>query len=265
MGSIPTFGSIRQLKDFFLPNNGRESPTAGFKTRLDVIQVKHYPKNNDIMRTLVQKHISLWAQRAFLLNVLLGLVLLGAGISATYYANFYTSIHASNSVTDIILDNVPVVNVDFVFNEGAMIFFVCVALLLIYEPRRIPFVLKSIAIFYIIRSIFMMLTHLAPPFNALPLDAGDLITKLSSGLSSGNDLFFSAHTGLPFLLAIIFWGDKLPRYFFLFSAALGGTSVLLGHLHYSIDVFSALFISFGIFYIAKMFFKKDYVLFSSRE
>jgi membrane-associated phospholipid phosphatase len=41
---------------------------------------------------------------------------------------------------------------------------------------------------------------------------------------------------------------------------IGSVAVIVGHLHYSIDVFSAYFIAFGIFEIAKKIFKKEYGL-----
>jgi hypothetical protein len=208
------------------------------------------------MNALFERHKLFWSDKRFLFDALLGFLLLAAGILATYYANFYTSIRASNSVTDIILDNIPVVNVDFVFNEGALVFVAFLIAVLLYEPRYIPFALKTISVFFIVRSFFMVLTHLAPPAKESYIDTSEFLHKLSSG----DDLFFSAHTGLPFLIAFIFWNKKCLRYIFLTFTAIGGVSVLLGHLHYSIDVFSALFISFGVFAISKRLFYGNYLL-----
>jgi hypothetical protein len=208
------------------------------------------------MGNIVKKHKFFWSQKHFLLNVFLGLLLLTASLFTTYYANFYTTIHASNSVTDIILDNIPIVNVDVVYSEGATVFLIILLIIALYEPRRIPFELKSIALFYLVRSAFVILTHLGPPPFESYLDPTDLIHKLSSG----DDLFFSMHTGLPFLMALIFWDEKKFRYLFLFFTIVGAATVLLGHLHYSIDVFSAFFISFGIFHASKKIFPKDYQL-----
>ncbi len=195
-----------------------------------------------------------WTKREFIVEVMVGLFFLTAGIVATYYANIFTTAHASSVVTDVILDNLPVINVNFIFTDGASIFFVILFLLALREPRRLPFMLKSIALFILIRSVFMMLTHYAPPEVHSYLDISGFLYRLSSG----DDLFFSAHAGLPFMLAFVFWDETILRYFFLVCSAIGAGAVLLGHLHYSIDVFSAFFIAFGIFHITKHIFKRDY-------
>ncbi len=203
-----------------------------------------------------QKHKTFWLQKPFLYSVLLGIGFLVVAFFANQYANSYTMAHASNYVTDIFLDNLPVVDVHLIFDEGAIIFILVLAGILLFEPKYIPFAIKSIAVFILVRSFFLVLTHLAPPLNEIHIDPTDLISRISSG----NDLFFSSHTGLPFLMAYIFWNQKPLRYFFFICSAIGGVAVLLGHLHYSIDVFSALFISFGIFHICKHLFPKDYKL-----
>jgi hypothetical protein len=208
------------------------------------------------MREIIERHKSLWAQRSFIVQVGGSILLLVFGIFTTYFANIYTTIRASNAVTDIILDNIPTVNVNFVFTDGATIFVIFVAAVLLYDPKRIPFAVKSIALFIVIRSAFVTLTHLAPPLGGSYVDSTDVLYRVSSG----DDLFFSGHTGLPFLLAIILWDHKPLRYIFFALTLISGTSVLLGHLHYSIDVFSALFISFGIFHIARYLFPEDYNL-----
>jgi membrane-associated phospholipid phosphatase len=137
-----------------------------------------------------------------------------------------------------------------------------VAAFSLYEPKRLPFTLKSIALFILVRSLFITLTHLGPYPDRIPLDihtmlmsrwnVGNLLT-----FGSGGDLFFSGHTGLPFLFALIFWKNPRMRLFCLIGAVFFGIVVLLGHLHYSIDVLSAFFITYAIYHIAEWLFKKD--------
>ena len=52
-----------------------------------------------------------------------------------FYAGTFASQHASNSVTDILLDNLPVVNVDIVFIEGSLLLWLFVWLLLFATAR----------------------------------------------------------------------------------------------------------------------------------
>jgi membrane-associated phospholipid phosphatase len=124
-----------------------------------------------------------------------------------------------------------------------------------------PFVMKSVALFTLIRSVFVSLTHISPfPTRAL-INSPFFNKEVFSGIFTGNDLFFSGHTGIPFLLALIFWENKILRIFFLSFSVLFAIVVLLGHFHYSIDVLSAYFITFSIFHICQFLFKKDWQLF----
>jgi membrane-associated phospholipid phosphatase len=62
------------------------------------------------------------------------------------------------------------------------------------------------------------------------------------------------------LMAFIFWDSKPLRYIFIGWSVLFALTVLLGHLHYSIDVASAVFITYTIFHLSQIIFKKDFVL-----
>ena len=163
------------------------------------------------MRKIIHKHKLFWSQGSFCWSVILSLILLAASLFANYFANVYVAIRASNSVTDLILDNVPVINISWVFFQGIVLFFLFVIWLLIREPNKIPFVIKSVAIFILIRSIFITLTHLAVPPQRSFLNWGNVFDEFTSG----NDLFFSSHTGMPFLMALIFWKNKRLRVFFI--------------------------------------------------
>lgn len=189
-----------------------------------------------------------------------GLFLLILSLFINFAANKFATSHISNSVNDIILDNIPTFNVDFVFFQGFGLFLAFVFFLLVKEPRRIPFALKAIATFIIVRSAFIILTHIGPPPNEMFFDPG----AFSKKLTAGGDIFFSSHTGLPFLMTLLFWENKIIRNIFLTTSLVFGAAVLLGHMHYSIDVFSAFFITYGIFHIARTFFAKDYKMFLHR-
>jgi membrane-associated phospholipid phosphatase len=61
-------------------------------------------------------------------------------------------------------------------------------------------------------------------------------------------------------MALIYWDDKPKRYLFLAWSVVFGATVLLGHLHYTIDVFAAFFITYGIYHLARWLFPRDYDL-----
>ncbi len=197
--------------------------------------------------------------RSFVPSIIWAIVLLSLSFWFSYIANDYANKTANNQVTDLILSNTPVFNVNLIVVYGPMILILFLICILVVKPQRIPFALKSMALFIAVRAIFMSLTHIAQFYPQAPLDSGPFINLLGGGNQGG--LFFSGHTGLPFLLALIFWDNKKLRLVFLGVSILFGTSLLLGHLHYSIDVLGAFFITYTVVQIAKRLFTKDFKIF----
>ena len=93
---------------------------------------------------------------------MLSIIAFAAGVFADYGATVYASARASNSVTDIVLSNIPVYHVDGFFVYGAMALIVFIFGVCVLNPRRIPFTLYSLAILLFIRAAFITLTHLGP-------------------------------------------------------------------------------------------------------
>ena len=211
------------------------------------------------MKNLTNVYRLYFKNQKFLIAVGLGLLWLGLGLVANFYAGMYATESASNAVTDMILDNIPVFDVDIFFVYGPVLLWCFIAWFCLTKPQRIPFVLKSIALFVLIRSLFISLTHIGPFPDRIVIDyTSDLVKKFTFG----GDLFFSAHTGLPFLMALVFQKQKKLFIWLVLAAIFFGIIVLLGHLHYSIDVLSAFFITYSIYHLALVLFKKDWHLFS---
>lgn len=215
-------------------------------------------------------HRELWrryryyaAQQEFRVSVLLSILAFLSSLIVVFYAIGYATESASNAVTDIVLSNTPAYDVDGLFVYGTGLFVLIGAGLLAAHPKRIPFALHTIALFYFVRAAFISLTHLGP-FPTSTVNSFDFGT-LAGRVFTGGDLFFSGHTGLAFLMALIFWREKNIRYIFLLASVFFGVVVLLGHLHYSIDVASAFFITYGIFHIAEWLFPKDRAIFLMDE
>ena len=211
------------------------------------------------MKALILKHKFHWSDKDFIWMVFFGILLLILSLIFNHFANSYVAITNGAYVQDILLDNLPVINVNWIMNEGVMLYVVFSVGFILLEPKRIPFMLKSIALFILTRSIFITLTHLGTPPIQTYLDPTDLLTSLSIG----KDYFFSGHTGMPFLVALSFWKIKIVRYVSIGASLVFGSGMILGHLHYSIDVLSAFFITYTIFCIAVKIFPKDYKLLNS--
>ena len=202
-----------------------------------------------------------FSDKKFIISFFSGVLLLVVSLVAQFFINVYVTSVSSNSVTDIILSNTRVYNVGNIFIWGAILLVFIAIFIGITRPACLPFGLKSVATFVLIRSVFISLTHIAPFPTHVIIHSTFFNKEAFNGIFTGNDLFFSGHTGLPFLLALIFWDSKILRYIFLGFSVVLGTAVLLGHLHYSIDVLSAFFITYSIFSICKVFFKNDWELF----
>ena len=211
----------------------------------------------------MQLYKKYFTDKSFLISLASGAVLLAASLVAQFFINGYVTSASSSPVTDIILSNTRVYDVDGIFVWGAVLLAFIAVFVGLKRINCLPFGLKSVAVFVLIRSVFVSLTHIGPFPTHVLISSTFFNREAFDGIFTGNDLFFSGHTGLPFLLALMFWDDKMLRYIFLGFSFILGTAVLLGHLHYSIDVLSAFFITYAIFDICKFFFKKDWQRFKA--
>jgi membrane-associated phospholipid phosphatase len=184
--------------------------------------------------------------------LLISFILLILSTTVNYYAGNYADEKGSEVVADIILDNLPVVNLSFIFVYGFIftrgLFFVYP---LFFKVRKLSEVIAQFSLLVIIRSFFVLLTHLKAPLKAVSIN----FPGIFSSITFQNDLFFSGHTAFPFLGFLIFKESKI-RYLFLGLSIVMGVTVLLMHQHYSIDVFAAFFIAYGSYKIGNFLFRK---------
>ena len=212
------------------------------------------------MEGTIRLYRTLFGNRAFVRSVCEGTVFFAASTIAIFAAVNYATVHASNYVTDFVLSRVGPFNLRFLFVYGTFTAFVITVGLLAWRPNRIPFALKAMALFLLVRAVFVALTHMAPS----PIDPQKAVPFFNS-IFYGSDLFFSGHTGMPFLAALAFWHIPQWRMFYLALTVFFASVVLLGHYHYSIDVLAALFITHGVFQTSCWLFGRDYALFRSSE
>ena len=111
-------------------------------------------------------------------------------------------------------------------------------------PDRLLMWLQAAALLTLFRALALYLLPLAAPPTIIPLadpiatlrtGAGDLIT---------NDLFFSGHTAVLFLLFLAVGNTRL-RWFCFVGFVFVGIAVVIQHVHYSGDVFAAPFFAYG--------------------
>jgi len=195
-------------------------------------------------------------------SLIISAILIGISFIAYHFATAYAFIYLTRPTTtyvgDLLLDNIPVVDLSFIIIEIALIVIVVGTIYVtVWKPRYVLFSLKAIAIFNIIRAIFISFTHMGLYPGSIEPGAG-IFDGVYTYFNFQTGFFFSAHTGLPFLLALIFWNNPLIRNIFLTISFVFAVAVLLAHVHYSIDVFAAPFMAYGIFEIVKYFFPRDY-------
>lgn len=204
------------------------------------------PPNTLVIRSLADRYRACLADGTFR-SALVASVAFTASVIANFYAGLYATLLASNPVTDIILSSVGPFDLGAIFVYGTFALIGFAALVLAWRPERIPLALYSLALFYLVRAVFVSLTHI----GSVPIPQTENFGLLVTTFFFGGDRFFSGHTGAPFLMALIFWNDRPLRAIFLAISVFFGAVVLLGHLHYSIDVAAAFFIAYGIFRIVE--------------
>ena len=194
-------------------------------------------------------------------SLIWAIVLLIIAFIVEHFANAYSFAYSvrptSAFVGDLLLDNLPLVNLNFIIIEGAIISIIASVIYVLFNPRYILFSLKTVALFIVVRAIFVSLTHVGIYPNHIDPGFG-LFDQLYMYFNFQLGFFFSGHTGLPFLMALIFWDKYYTRVAFISLAVIFGIAVLLAHVHYSIDVFAAPFMAYGVYRMAQSFFRSDY-------
>lgn len=203
---------------------------------------------------VIHRWKELLKEKKFRMSLIAGMGVLLLAYFVNFKAALYTNSIPVLSVGDLILDNTPTVNLSFMYTFGIFFtVFMVIIYPLIFKPELVPFAAKTVGMFIITRAFFISLTHLGAPIDyfMLPqLEDQPGVFKLFYM----NDLFFSGHTGFPFLAALLFWENKTIRVFFVLMSIAQAITVLLMHVHYSIDVFSAYFITYTIYVVSDKIF-----------
>lgn len=167
-------------------------------------------------------------------------ILTTVALCADYYCGTYVTATKGAKVPDLILDRFQAIDMSFLFVYGYIALIVTMFLYpALFRVRTLHIVAIQFSLLLILRSVFMLFTHLETPAGAVAVGFPSFFEKLYFE----NDMFFSGHTAMPFLGFYLFRHSPL-RYVFLVGAVVMGIVVLAMHLHYSIDVFSAFFMTY---------------------
>jgi membrane-associated phospholipid phosphatase len=145
-------------------------------------------------------------------------------------------------LSDLILDNLPVINVSLIYDIVALIPIIFAFVYVIHKKdyNRIPFFLLMIGIFYIVRGIFIVLT----PFGNPPMFNGS--DPLFHGFANYElGVYPSGHVGVVFLLLLLL-KDKVYKWVIGICLIIVIFALFLAHGHYSIDILSGLFFAYAI-------------------
>lgn len=225
-----------------------------FKRKAISLHIKESPF---FTATFKSDYKEILSNKKYLVSMGTSYVFFLSSLFASYLAVQIAFRDAGNSTTDILLDHLPVINTDIIFTGGALWFVFLIAVLLFVKPKTFTFTMKALALLIYTRSLFVIMTHLGPYPTRI-------VTELDNFryVSTGSDLFFSGHTAIPFMMALLFWQVTSMRYIYILCSFVAAGAVLLGHLHYTIDVFAAYFITYGVYQFAKYAFDKDYQFFA---
>lgn len=212
----------------------------------------------EFLRTFYRKWRALLKDRMFVVSLIIGFVLLAAGQAITIFSSAYNeTMFLGKPVGDLILDILPTYNLNFLFTWGTTFIIATIILYaFIVRPELVPWALKTYGIFAFVRAGFILLTHIGPPAGMYYLSNDSLAAQghVFDKIFYLNDLFFSGHVGAVFLGALIFKDYKF-KWFCLVSSVVVSVTVLVMHVHYSIDVFGAYFITYGIYAISEWLFR----------
>ena len=168
-----------------------------------------------------------------------GIAALLSSFAVNNTVSTYVDYAQGQAVGDLILDNIPIYDLNFIFFWAVLLFWAGNIIYRLIFPKEFPFILVSMSVFVMVRCFFIALTHLGPPETLL------IVPDELSYYSFNADLFFSAHVGTPFFYALL-TSVKNVKWIAITYSILMVFIVLMSHGHYSIDVFASFFIAHSL-------------------
>jgi membrane-associated phospholipid phosphatase len=122
------------------------------------------------------------------------------------------------------------------------------------HPLNMLWAVQSYSILISMRVITIYFLPLEAPQGIIPME-DPFVAFFGGGQTYLKDLFFSGHTSTMFLLFLVNPHKKF-RYIFLIATILVGASVLVQHVHYTIDVIAAPFFAYTAYRVSRLINRK---------
>lgn len=162
--------------------------------------------------------------------------------SQTYLHNYMSEGKTLPMLSDVILDNLPVLDLSLLYDIFCIVVFILVLIYIVRKKdyNRIPFILLMSGLFFITRGVFIVLT----PFGNPPEFMGS--DPLFNGFAKFElGVYPSGHVGNSFLLLLLV-NDKFFKCLISICLAVIIFSLFLSHGHYSIDILSGFLFAYAI-------------------
>ncbi len=169
----------------------------------------------------------------------------------TFLANFLNFIEARKGVvlSDPILNLFDPINLTWLIFALIYISIIAAVINLWNNPKKLLFAIQLYILMVVVRIAAMYLLPLEPPATMIVLK-DPFVEFFGTGQTLTKDLFFSGHTATLFILFLVS-EKKIIKAVFMISTILVAIAVLLQHVHYTIDVFAAVFFTYTCYRILK--------------
>jgi membrane-associated phospholipid phosphatase len=168
-------------------------------------------------------------------------------VALTGLANFvnYAEARIGVVISDPILNLFNPIDLTWIIFGIIYISLIVAILTLLKNPHQLLFAMQLYTLMVIVRITAMYLLPLEPPAKMIMLK-DPFVEFFGTGKALTKDLFFSGHTATLFILFLVAQ-KKTIKIVFLTSTIVVAISVLLQHVHYTIDVFAALFFTYACY------------------
>lgn len=149
---------------------------------------------------------------------------------------------------DWLLRRLPVLNTLPVLSWGWFaLHFYAGAAAAAYTPKRVPFLLFTLALYMGVRAAFVFLSPIGAPAGMVDMRLHDfLFSRLLGTWTFTNEFVFSGHTSIPFLFFLFFRTPGLKA-LMLAGSLVMGVCVLLSRNHYTVDVLAAPLVTYSVY------------------